>query len=83
MLMTVIQMRPFLLKSTNSKEIACEGVIMIVTYHLVLLSDFVPIHFKEFRDAIGYSMISVILTTVLVLIFTILHPFSAKAYVKL
>lgn len=49
-------------------------IVVLSAYHLMLLSDMVPLDHTEFRDAVGISLISVISLTVFIFVFQIFLP---------
>lgn len=80
MCILLLQMKPYFLRKHNYSELLNEGAIILVIYHMILLSDFVPMHLKTFRNMVGLSMIAVILITVFLFLVLILQAIALKVW---
>ena len=55
--------QPFYSRALNCAESLGEVVIIVACYHLLLLTDFVPLSNNEFRSAVVYSLIGWLVLT--------------------
>lgn len=65
----ILGFRPFKSKAYNISEGINETFILLILYHMICLSDFVPSYQRELREQIGFSNIG---TTTFVALFFIL-----------
>lgn len=70
----LIEKRPFAGKFFNREEMFNELVIIMSCYHLLLLSDYVPLYKNEFRTVVGKSFCCFLLLVLLYFIILILKP---------
>ena len=78
MMIMVLSIQPFLTLSQNRQEVANEVVMICFVYHMILFSDMVPDQPSDFKQAVGYSMVSFMMLTLFVFIGFIIQPVLMK-----
>ena len=72
MLIFIQNYKPFATKLENTNESINELIIMYVTYHLILISDFVPLSNTDLRVVVGYNLIIFVTISALYFLFSII-----------
>ena len=72
MMILIMNSLPFQFHSDNYKETLNEIVIIFVLYHVILASDYVPASELKLKELNAYSMIYLISSTVVFLLFLII-----------
>lgn len=75
MMIMILHYRPFVSRQENFSEASNECIIILVLYHMICLTDFVPVNHIQTRKIIGYSDIAVLLFTILYFILSIVIYF--------
>lgn len=71
MMIAVQLLQPYTSSKQNLQELQDEIVVLIVCYHVILLSDFVPLSNHPFRVVVGFSLILIVLITILIVLISI------------
>ena len=72
MAIVILNSRPLNSLNDNLSEALNEMVIIIICYHLMVISDFVPFYERDLKQIFSYAMISVICVTTFVYILIII-----------
>ena len=72
MMILIMNSLPFQFHSDNYKETINEIIIIFVLYHVILASDYVPASELKLKEINAYSMIYLISSTVVFLLFLII-----------
>ena len=72
MAIVILNSLPLNLRSDNVSESMNEVVIILICYHLMVVTDFVPMYERQVKLVNGYSMISIICLTAFVYILFII-----------
>lgn len=78
MILAVKLKNPFADKKMNNIEMINETIVIVCMYHVILLSDMVPVEEKDFRDCVGFSLVLFITLVALFLIVQMLYPAGAR-----
>lgn len=80
MMILIFSFMPYNTRKQNKIEGFSEAYILVVLYHMLSLTDFVPVHFIQTRKKIGYSCIFVIAIALSYFILSILVDIGIKIY---
>lgn len=80
MMILIFNFLPFSSKSQNKIEGFSEAYILVVLYHMLCMTDFVPVHFTQERKTVGYSTISILGLGLAYFILSILGSIAYKIF---
>ena len=80
MIILILNTLPFSNNTTSFKEATNETIVLIICYHLIIVSDFVPEYKIKIKEYNGYSIITIIILTMLVYLAYIISPLFRIAF---
>lgn len=83
MMILILNFFPFTTRRENKIEGFSEAYILVVLYHMFLMTDFVPMQHLETRKGIGYSCILTIVAGLLYFVLSLLLDIVFKFYMRM
>ena len=80
LMIAILEFRPYSATEQNVQESFNEIVILVFCYHVILISDFVPLKYDSFRYGSSISMVVNLTLTVVVFLFNIILPIIRLGY---
>jgi hypothetical protein len=74
MMIGALNSLPFAQRSVSRQEAFDEIVIIVTCYHIILMTDFVPIKNLEFREVVSYNLVAFLAIVIVVYISQIIIP---------